>query len=145
MLSEHSCRRKNDVSATQCKMCWLVPVCAGALWEDQHLLPSSLSFPFYTSLLHRVQSFLSRIRVCPVDQQWLSVPGISLSSCFSEDNSISKISPDEAAEERDIFCLSFCHNARGAHDSNRKGVKKCGVGCHTKDWGSLRRSLKVGS
>ena len=80
-----------------------------------------------------------------MDQQWLSVPGISLYSCFSEDKSKSEMSPDEAAEEGNIFCLSFCNNARGAHDSNRKGVKKCGVRCHTKDWGSLRRSLEVGS
>ena len=52
--------------------------------------------------------------------------------------------PYEAAKERDIFCLSFSNNTRGAHDSNRKGVKKCGMWRYTEDWGSLRRCLKFG-
>ena len=52
--------------------------------------------------------------------------------------------PDEAAEERDIFCLGFGNNTGGTHDSNRKGIKKCGVWRHTKDWGSLRRCLLKG-
>ena len=116
----------------------LIPIGACAFWEDEHLLPS---LPLYASLLHRVQSLLSRVRVCPVYQQRLRVPGITCLFCLFLGG---KTPPDETAKERDIFCLGFGNNTRGTHDSNRKGVKKCGVWCHTKDWGSLRRCLKWG-
>ena len=48
-----------------------LPISASALWEDEHLLPAlAISAP----LLHGVQGLLSRVWVCPMDQQGLCVP-----------------------------------------------------------------------
>ena len=48
-----------------------LPISASALWEDEHLLPA---LAICAPLLHGVQGLLSRVWVCPMDQQGLCVP-----------------------------------------------------------------------